>query len=470
MKIKPLWLIITAISTILLWVNCKQNVITIPDEDIKVSGTTFVEASSQRTGDATKGYDYLVNGGYVSSGIPLNIFKFVYPTDPDDLGRTGDGKGIPYAYNAVTDANGFKMASPNCLSCHADKLNGQVIVGLGNTTADNTIDRSVFLKQLDNVVQLQYPKGSAGWKAYEPFTRGFSTIAPYIRTQVQGVSSADKVFAALSAYRKADDLSWLPTPQFNLAIPVVPTDVPAWWLMKKKNALYYNTSGHGDLAKQIMATSLVTMVDSTEARKIEQRFPDVLAFLKSVQAPKNPNPIDQTLVEKGKPLFAINCAKCHGRYDSPSTYPNLLVDLPTIGTDAAAANEYNKYPDYHTWYNGSWFSKGAFPSQLLPKQGYIAPPLDGIWATAPYLHNGSVPTLDDLLNSSQRPKLWSRTFDNTADYDVVKIGWKYKTETTKVDIKTYDTSLYGYGNGGHYYGDKFTADERKAVIEYLKTL
>ena len=75
-----------------------------------------------------------------------------------------------------------------------------------------------------------------------------------------------------------------------------------------------------------------------------------------------------------------------------------------------------------------------------------------------------------MLNSTKRPKYWSRSFDNKADYDAAKIGWKYKKETSKVDINTYDTTIYGYGNTGHIYGDKFTADERKAVIEYLKTL
>ena len=50
------------------------------------------------------------------------------------------------------------------------------------------------------------------------------------------------------------------------------------------------------------------------------------------------------------------------------------------------------------------------------------------------------------------------------------MGWKYTSETTKKDNLTYDTTLYGYGNQGHTYGDKLSADDRKAVIEYLKTL
>ncbi|MCB0577028.1 MAG: hypothetical protein KDC61_20890, partial [Saprospiraceae bacterium] len=109
--------------------------------------------------------------------------------------------------------------------------------------------------------------------------------------------------------------------------------------------------------------------------------------------------------------------------------------------------------------------------QLLPNSGYVAPPLDGIWATAPYLHNGSVPTLEDLLNSPQRPAYWKRTFDNTeAEYDKVKVGWKYSVETSQADADTYNTTLAGYRNQGHTFGDVLGADDRKALIEYLKTL
>src|SRR5256885_8025425 len=51
-----------------------------------------------------------------------------------------------------------------------------------------------------------------------------------------------------------------------------------------------------------------------------------------------------------------------------------------------------------------------------PQPGYIAPPLDGIWATAPFFHNGSVPTLEGVLDSTKRPAKWTRSFVST-DYD-----------------------------------------------------
>ena len=469
MQAKLQYLFLCAMAVIMLFATCKS---TIPEPNSIPDGATKLEASPQREGgDAQKGYNYLVTGNYISSGIPLTVFKQVFTTSStDDLKREGDNKGIPYNFNVVTNANGFKMVATTCLTCHADRLNGQIMVGLGNTTGDNTNDAGQLVNLVDAATQLRYPKGSPEWNAYEPFSRATRTIAPYIRTETQGVSPADKIFATLSAYRKKEDLTWLTTPQFDVPKRVVPTDVPAWWIVKKKNALYYNGIGRGDLSKHLMSASLLTVKDTNQAREIEKGFPDVWAYIRSVKPPKYPNAIDQTLAQKGKGIFEINCSKCHGKYDSDNDYPNYLIDLETIGTDKALADEYFNFPYYHTWYNESWFAKTLNKSLLQPNRGYVSPPLDGIWATAPYLHNGSVPTLEDLLKSNQRPKFFSRNFDNGYDFDAVKMGWKYNVETSKINTKTYDTSLYGYGNGGHTFGDKLSDDARKAVIEYLKTL
>jgi hypothetical protein len=121
------------------------------------------------------------------------------------------------------------------------------------------------------------------------------------------------------------------------------------------------------------------------------------------------------------------------------------------------------------WYNNSWFANSYPKSWFEPNMGYVAPPLDGVWATAPYLHNGSVPTLEDLLQSKQRPTYWSRSGKST-DYDYQKVGWHYQTVQDAKGDWTFDTTLPSYGNQGHYFGDKFSKEERTAVIEYLKTL
>src|SRR5581483_6462255 len=88
-----------------------------------------------------------------------------------------------------------------------------------------------------------------------------------------------------------------------------------------------------------------------------------------------------------------------------------------------------------------WWSKSFYGqiSTLDPKQGYVAPPLDGIWATAPYLHNGSVPTLAALLDSSKRPQFWSRSFDSN-DYDQTNVGWNFTVQSAGGDKSIYDTT------------------------------
>ncbi len=168
----------------------------------------------------------------------------------------------------------------------------------------------------------------------------------------------------------------------------------------------------------------------------------------------------------------ITCTRCHGTYgddDATEGYPNLLVPLETIGTDSLLASTYDANPQYHSWYNESWFAQGEGAAQLLPNDGYVAPPLDGIWATAPYLHNGSVPTLADLLQSTARPTYFARDLSN-ANYDESKLGWRYEAKADATSTSTYNTTLPGYGNGGHTFGDELGAADRAALLEYLKTL
>ncbi|MCA0235983.1 MAG: c-type cytochrome [Bacteroidetes bacterium] len=459
-------------ATIVLLANCRHDVIDgVPDDTIGLPpGTSFLEPSAQRSGDPDAGYQYLIYGNYIGSGIPLQVFKqFFGGNSPDDLGRSGDADGIPFNFNVVTASNGVKVVAPTCLTCHAERLNGQLIVGLGNNTSDHTNNQASMFQTADLAVKLLYGQNSPEWNAYYPASRASQTIGPYILTKTRGVNPADKIFATLAAHRRSVDLAWIDAAQFNIPLEAVPTDVPAWWLMKKKNALYYNALGRGDFARLSTASGMLTMLDSTEARQADEKFPDLMAWIRTLEAPAYPYSIDQTLAAQGKLLFENKCSKCHGKYGAEETYPNLLVELSTVKTDTMLANSYQLYPEYANWYNESWYGQGPHKGQLLPNKGYIAPPLDGIWATAPYLHNASVPTLDDLLHSAQRPKYWKRTYDNS-DYNQVKMGWNYSVETSKTGIDTYDTTLPGYNNGGHTFGDVLSDSERMAVLEYLKTL
>jgi mono/diheme cytochrome c family protein len=455
-------------------ITCKNEPPTIVDPPIDPgppAGTSYLEPTVQRPGAPSAGYDYLVLGDYVSSGIPLTIFKQVFGgNSADDLGRTGVNDGIVYDYTAVTAANGAQVVAPNCLSCHAETLMGNLIIGLGNNTSDYTTNQGAAFANADLAVKLFYGQNSPEWQAYYPLSRASQAIGPYLLLAVRGVNPADKIFGTLSAFRHRDNLVWADQLLFDVPLEALPTDVPPWWNLAKKNALYYNGVGRGDFARLSAASGLLTMADSAEARRIDQHMPDLIAYLRTIEPPAYPFAVDAALAAEGRLLFEQHCTKCHGTYaPGAETYPNLLVDLPTVGTDPALSQVYALYPEYHNWYNTSWFAQQPGRGQLLPNSGYVAPPLDGIWATAPYLHNASVPTLDDLLKSSQRPAYWKRTFNN-ADYDAEKVGWHYTRETAKTGSDVYDTTLPGYRNTGHTFGDVLNDSQRRAVVEYLKTL
>ena len=195
----------------------------------------------------------------------------------------------------------------------------------------------------------------------------------------------------------------------------------------------------------------------------------MLAYIQSLRAPAYPKQLNRSLVKEGGILFVQNCSKCHGSYGNAGKYPNLLIPESVIGTDSMLFKSNYQSSQFIDWFNNSWFAQGDHPARLEPFDGYIAPPLDGIWITAPYLHNGSVPDLETLLNSKERPKYWSRDFDNP-QYNYEDPGWKYQVHTAPEGTTVYNTTLPGYGNYGHTFGDKLSNGERKAIIEYLKTL
>ncbi|PXZ83737.1 hypothetical protein C0050_15710, partial [Pseudomonas aeruginosa] len=101
-----------------------------------------------------------------------------------------------------------------------------------------------------------------------------------------------------------------------------------------------------------------------------------------------------------------------------------------------------------------------------PFLGYIARPLNGIWATAPYLHNGSVPSLYDLLlPQEQRPATF---YTGSHEFDPSRVG--YLTAPGPDNAFLFDTHLEGNSNAGHDFAREYDESQRLALLEYLKTL
>src|SRR5207248_7546997 len=103
---------------------------------------------------------------------------------------------------------------------------------------------------------------------------------------------------------------------------------------------------------------------------------------------------------------------------------------------------------FGAYYDRSWFAHegdGWFGAdyRARPTAGYQAPPLDGVWATAPYFHNGSVPTVYDVLNSKSRPRVFTRSYrTGTEDYDPVKLCWKTQAPEANGNLPTFERSNF----------------------------
>ena len=186
-------------------------------------------------------------------------------------------------------------------------------------------------------------------------------------------------------------------------------------------------------------------------------------YVSALPPPAFPLPINRTLASAGETIFRRDCASCHA---AGGDRTGKVVPAAEVGTDrqrldawkAASASAFNAYGEGHAW------KFSAFKAT----DGYVAVRLDGVWLRAPYLHNGSVPTLADLLEKpDRRPAAFSRGYDV---YDGARVGFVSSgPEAARVGTP-FDTSLAGGGNGGHLYGTDLPAADKAALIEFMKTL
>lgn len=377
-------------------------------------------------------------------------FRDYYGLHPAPFENAGYPMGLREGYTLI-----FKGLTNDCLLCHGGSIHGKSYVGLGNSSLDL---QSLF----EDLAQAS----------------GRSPKLPFTFSQVRGTSEAGAMAVFLLSYRNPDLSIRLNPHAFDLRDDLC-EDVPAWWLLHKKQTMYFTGSTPAQSVRSIMQF----MLSPTNSREVfdkeEKNFADIQAYILSLRPPKYPYPIDETLAERGRGLFDQHCAKCHGTYGEKWTYPNKIIPIETIGTDRTRLDGIPHATG--ELYNRSWFAqeKGEDGYKVTSPKGYQAPPLDGIWATAPYFHNGSVPTLHGVLDSKSRPKIFTRSFRTDEEsYDRDQVGWKVEELSKKADPqqpgvlrrRVYDTTEPGRGNGGHTFGDFLKEDERRAVIEYLKKL
>ena len=254
-----------------------------------------------------------------------------------------------------------------------------------------------------------------------------------------------------------------------LGIPVDNTignsDMEPVWNMRTKvdNKYHYHWDGllHGALQDVVLSSALGDSVTSKtlpldDLKRVEN-------FMLDLPVPRYPYGVDQAAASQGSAVFKQHCADCHAVGGKRT---GSVIPIAEVGTDPhrfdswtkASADSYNAYAKDYPWKFSNFEKLDGYNSVLL----------DGIWLRAPYLHNGSVPSLVDLLEPVEnRPKQFHRGYDV---YDKEKVGFvSYGPDAERFGWKV-DVGVPGNSNSGHLWGTTLTAEEKRSLVEFMKTL
>ena len=238
-------------------------------------------------------------------------------------------------------------------------------------------------------------------------------------------------------------------------------DLPQVWNQRPRIGMNLHWDGNNNninernfaAAMAIGATPKTVLIDS---------FKRVTDFLLGLGPPAYPFPIQKDSADRGKAVFDHECARCHA-FGGPGI--GQVEPIEAIGTDRHRLDSFTVQlvGEFHS------INKPPFVFDAYHKtNGYANVPIDGIWARAPYLHNGSVPNLWSLLQPpSDRPVSFYRGYDV---YDSKDVGFVSDgAEARRVGFLV-DTLTPGNGNQGHLYGVSLKDADKWDLIEYLKTL
>ena len=380
--------------------------------------------------------------------MAFDRYGFVAPPPDDPVGGT--------VLNYVETPAGWVM---NCFACHGGKVAGRTVPGLPNSLYGlETLTEEVRAVKLltgkplshQDLGQMRFPLGGS-----------------------HGTTNAVIFGVVLDAFREPDmTVNVNRDPTAGGPLWHHDMDAPPWWHVKKKSRLYvdgFSPKNH----RVLMQFMLLPSADRETVLGWEDDFRDVLAYIESVEPPPYPFEIDRPLAARGEAVFLKNCAECHGTYSpdpAAETYPEITVPIGVVGTDRVRLEALTVAHRRHL--GTTWMSRYGADRVVADPGGYVAPPLDGVWASAPYFHNGSVPTLAGVLSPGERPTIWRRTPDG---YDTGRVGLEFEEldEVPAVDPRfTFDTRRADTGktNGGHEFAAKLPPDAKRALLEYLKTL
>ena len=252
--------------------------------------------------------------------------------------------------------------------------------------------------------------------------------------------------------------SLLNTPQ-----PYAPIKFGLVWNVGKRIWVHWDGNTRSPIARNLLAS--LGLGTPLHGKRADLVFADVkrqTELTEKIAPPRYPFKVDTDAATRGEPLFAANCNSCHGGPESDKR----LHSVAELGTDPQRAQLFSqKLADQFNKFLAELEAEGyEAPKEVGVRSTgkYWAPTLSGVWARSPYLHNGSVRTMRELLTPpTERAKTFhrgSRRFDETV------LG--YADEGPYL----FDTNARGNSNSGHDYATSLSDEEKHELIEYLKTL
>lgn len=456
----------------------KSRIVVIVSTVLIISGLVSVRRLPAGDSDAAaRGYRFLTETAVLPSDFHQSTFDAVWTVWPEPLRseaekasperrremameryglttRPGDDSGKPLQY--VVDSSG--AWTMNCFSCHGGSVYGKPTPGAPNNRfALQTLTEEIGKAKLNlgllpgrmELGAMFIPLGT---------TNGTTNAVVFGMGLMNGRDEQLNLIARAPKFFTHHDM-----------------DAPPWWHFYKRPSVYidgFAAKGH----RGLMQFTLVPENGPEFYRRHENDSQDVYAYLSSLRAPVFEGVIDRGLAEQGRAVFESNCAECHGSYGAQGHYPNRRVPIDEIGTDPVRLSALTV--EGRRKYARSWFAHAGEPGELesvIDPDGYVAPPLDGVWASAPYFHNGSVPTLWHVLHPGQRPEIW-RPISTAMDPEkiglTVEAVQQVPTEESDPVVRRsfFDSRKFGKSNRGHDFPNALSEAEKTQVLEYLKTL
>jgi len=460
----------------------------------------FTSDSPVRYADNLEHFKYGSTGGEKLTGIPYAIWMILPSLFPEYLHGT-DYRSFGFLYEDGHDLpigvskrryQGIERVSFNCAICHVGSVreNASSAPRYYAGMPSNTVDLRGFYEFLFAIAE--DPKFNGSLMVAEMKKRGIHedwpnrTILKFYAVEAMRSSLLERKRALafilgepafgpgrIDTFSPAKALLHFNMQSAPEGERIGTTDFPSVWNQRKREGMQLHWDGNNTSVQERNRSAAFgtgaypPTLDRPNIRRVEN-------WLLDARPAKYPWQVDAVRVSHGARVYKQYCADCHGasgdEFGAGQGRIGTVVPIASIGTDRHRLDSYTY--DLAVNQNLLYAEYGGERFEHFRKtNGYANMPLDGIWLRAPYLHNGSVPTVRDLLNgSAARPKVFYR---GDEVYDRTRLGFEANVEAAAgKSFFRYDTSLAGNSNSGHEgeaYGTELADADKDALVEYLKT-